>query len=124
MLKENWYCTYRSIALRYATSSWPSTSSLNCCNRPCTDPKNEKRQPPPGPPDLNGSNQRKCKQKRNKDAEKNTNINNSDIMVAKNIKLGSGLGALKFGMTREEVKAALGEPNEIENYKPLEEDEG
>src|SRR5690554_6076194 len=45
-------------------------------------------------------------------------------MVAKNIKLGSGLGALKFGMTREEVKAALGEPNEIENYNPLEEDEG
>lgn len=45
-------------------------------------------------------------------------------MVTKNIKLGSGLGALKFGMTREEVKAALGEPNEIENYNPLEEDEG
>lgn len=45
-------------------------------------------------------------------------------MVTKNIKLGSGLGTLKFGMTREEVKAALGEPNEIENYNPLEEDEG
>ncbi|GAO30574.1 hypothetical protein [Geofilum rubicundum] len=45
-------------------------------------------------------------------------------MVSKDIKLGKGLDKLKFGMTREEVKAAIGEPNEVENYNPLEEDEG
>ncbi len=45
-------------------------------------------------------------------------------MVKKDIKLGKGLDKLKFGMTREEVKAAIGEPNEVENYNPLEEDEG
>jgi hypothetical protein len=45
-------------------------------------------------------------------------------MVNKDIKLGKGLDNLKFGMTREEVKAAIGEPNEVENYNPLEEDEG
>jgi hypothetical protein len=45
-------------------------------------------------------------------------------MVKKDIKLGKGLDKLIFGMTREEVKAAIGEPNEVENYNPLEEDEG
>jgi hypothetical protein len=45
-------------------------------------------------------------------------------MVKKDIKLGKGLDKLKFGMTRDEVKAAIGEPNEVENYNPLEEDEG
>lgn len=45
-------------------------------------------------------------------------------MVKKDIKLGMGLDKLKFGMTRDEVKAAIGEPNEVENYNPLEEDEG
>jgi len=33
----------------------------------------------------------------------------------KNILLGEGLDALKFGMTREEVKTLLGEPTEIES---------
>jgi hypothetical protein len=45
-------------------------------------------------------------------------------MVKKDIKLGKGLDKLKFGMTRDEVKAAIGEPNEVEKYNPLEEDEG
>jgi len=45
-------------------------------------------------------------------------------MLEKNIKLGKGLDKLKFGMTRDQVTDAIGEPNEIENYNPLEEDEG
>jgi hypothetical protein len=38
------------------------------------------------------------------------------------IKPGSGLGVLKFGMSRDEVKDLLGEPNEIEKYSYNEED--
>lgn len=41
-----------------------------------------------------------------------------------NIKLGQGLDKLVFGMTREEVREALGEPSEKENFNPLEDDEG
>ena len=41
-----------------------------------------------------------------------------------NIKLGQGLDKLVFGMTREEVREALGETYEKENFNPLEDDEG
>ncbi|MFA5298751.1 MAG: hypothetical protein WC389_11155 [Lutibacter sp.] len=34
----------------------------------------------------------------------------------KEIKLGYGLGSLKFGMTRDEVKAMLGKPSFIDKY--------
>ncbi len=41
-------------------------------------------------------------------------------MKKKNIKLGTGIGKLKFGMTREEVIPFIGEPNEIEEYSAIE----
>ena len=43
--------------------------------------------------------------------------------LKKNVILGEGVLNVKFGMTRDEVKAALGEPDEIENFDD-EEDEG
>lgn len=39
----------------------------------------------------------------------------------KEIKLGVGLGTLKFGMTRDEVKNLIGRPDEIENLPGFEE---
>lgn len=41
----------------------------------------------------------------------------------KEIKAGIGLGQLKFGMSRDEVKKLLGEPDEIESYSYAEEDQ-
>ena len=41
-----------------------------------------------------------------------------------NIKLGQGLDKLVFGMICEEVREALGEFFEKENFNPLEDDEG
>ena len=43
--------------------------------------------------------------------------------LKKNVILGEGVLNVKFGMTRDAVKAALGEPDEIENFDD-EEDEG
>lgn len=43
--------------------------------------------------------------------------------LKKNVILGNGVLNVKFGMTRDEVKAALGEPDEIENFED-EEDGG
>lgn len=37
-------------------------------------------------------------------------------MNNKEIKIGEGLGDLKFGMSREQVKAILGEPDDIDRY--------
>jgi hypothetical protein len=42
----------------------------------------------------------------------------------KNVKLGVGLENLKFGLTREEVIAAIGEPDEIEKFNSEEEEDG
>ena len=39
------------------------------------------------------------------------------------IKPGTGLGMLKFGMTREQVKDLLGEPDETEQYSYSEEEQ-
>ena len=39
------------------------------------------------------------------------------------IKLGKGLGDIKFGFLKEKVKTILGEPNETETYSFSEEDE-
>ena len=39
------------------------------------------------------------------------------------IKPGTGLGILKFGMSRDDVKDLLGEPNEIEKYSYNEDDQ-
>jgi len=39
------------------------------------------------------------------------------------IKPGTGLGILKFGMSREQAKELLGEPDEIEKYSYTEEEE-
>ncbi len=41
----------------------------------------------------------------------------------KEIRLGEGLGTLKFGATRDDVKALLGKPDETERYN-LSEEEG
>ena len=38
-------------------------------------------------------------------------------MTAKNIELGKGIGSLKFGITRKEVTAILGEPSEKETIE-------
>ncbi|MGE4287869.1 MAG: hypothetical protein AB7E36_04205 [Salinivirgaceae bacterium] len=35
----------------------------------------------------------------------------------KNIEIGIGIGSIRFGMKREEVKAILGEPDEIEVFE-------
>lgn len=43
--------------------------------------------------------------------------------IIKEIKSGFGLGNLKFGMDRNEVKKMLGEPNEIEKYSYTEKTE-
>ncbi|MBK9735470.1 MAG: hypothetical protein IPO92_11040 [Saprospiraceae bacterium] len=40
----------------------------------------------------------------------------------KEIILGSGLGELKFGMTREEVKKLVGKPDEVENLPGFDEE--
>ncbi len=40
----------------------------------------------------------------------------------KEIILGSGLGALKFGMTRDEVKKLVGKPDEVENLPGFDEE--
>ncbi len=45
---------------------------------------------------------------------------NTDL---KEIKTGVGLGILKFGMERNEVKKLLGEPTEIEKYSYTDSDE-
>lgn len=37
-------------------------------------------------------------------------------MDIKDIKAGEGLGIIKFGMTREQVKAILGEPDDVDTY--------
>lgn len=37
-------------------------------------------------------------------------------MDIKDIKTGEGLGIIKFGMTREQVRAILGEPDDIDTY--------
>lgn len=37
-------------------------------------------------------------------------------MENKEIKTGEGLGNIKFGMTREQVKAILGEPDDVDQY--------
>src|SRR5690606_25038971 len=42
-------------------------------------------------------------------------------MINKDIRLGKGLGKIKFGLTREEVEELIGEPEEIEESE--EEDE-
>ncbi|ASB50852.1 hypothetical protein [Alkalitalea saponilacus] len=39
-------------------------------------------------------------------------------MLKKSIQLGTGIGKLKFGMTRKEVVSIIGEPNEIEEFTP------
>ena len=39
------------------------------------------------------------------------------------IKPGYGLGIIKFGMTRDEVKAVLGEPNEIDSFSYTDDDQ-
>jgi len=38
-------------------------------------------------------------------------------MTTNDIKLGNGIGELKFGMTRKQVKIILGEPDEIEQIE-------
>lgn len=43
-------------------------------------------------------------------------------VALKEIKLGVGLGVLKFGMTRTEVKLILGEPSFIDKYSHSESD--
>ena len=42
-------------------------------------------------------------------------------MELKEIKIGEGLGSLKFGMSRDQVIEALGQPDETDNFS--EEDE-
>lgn len=37
-------------------------------------------------------------------------------MNIQEIKLGVGLGEIKFGMTRDQVKAILGEPDDVDQY--------
>lgn len=37
-------------------------------------------------------------------------------MNIRDIKLGEGLGEIKFGMTREQVRMILGEPDDIDQY--------
>lgn len=37
-------------------------------------------------------------------------------MNIKDIKQGVGLGEIKFGMTRDQVKAVLGEPDDVDQY--------
>jgi hypothetical protein len=44
-------------------------------------------------------------------------------MELKDIKTGEGLGNVKFGMTRNQVKAILGEPTEIEKFSYSDNDE-
>jgi len=46
-------------------------------------------------------------------------------MNIKDIKTGEGLGEIKFGMTREEIKDILGQPDDIDHYadSDLDEDE-
>jgi hypothetical protein len=44
-------------------------------------------------------------------------------MELKDIKPGEGLGQIKFGMTRDQVKKILGEPNEKENFSYTDSDE-
>jgi len=36
---------------------------------------------------------------------------------AKNIEIGKGFGAIRFGMDRDEIKKIAGEPDEIEKYQ-------
>lgn len=46
-------------------------------------------------------------------------------MDIKNIVLGEGLGQIKFGMTRDQVKAILGEPDDVDSYEDMDiEDDG
>lgn len=40
-----------------------------------------------------------------------------------NIIIGQGLGDLRFGMTMDEVKSILGDPDEIEKYSDAEDDD-
>jgi hypothetical protein len=44
-------------------------------------------------------------------------------MVNTAIKSGEGLGNIKFGMTREAVKALIGAPDEVENYSYADQEE-
>jgi len=44
-------------------------------------------------------------------------------MELKDIKAGEGLGDIKFGMTRSQVKKLLGEPSEIEKFSYSDSDE-
>jgi hypothetical protein len=41
----------------------------------------------------------------------------------KDILPGEGLGKIRFGMSREEVKSIIGEPDEVDNYSYSEEEE-
>ena len=43
--------------------------------------------------------------------------------LLKNIKPGHGLGSLKFGMNRAEVKLMLGEPSFIDKYSHTDSDD-
>lgn len=45
-------------------------------------------------------------------------------MELKEVKVGVGLGALKFGMSREQVVAALGQPDEKDTFSDEGEEEG
>jgi hypothetical protein len=44
-------------------------------------------------------------------------------MNTKNIELGKGIDLLKFGMTRNQVKKLIGEPDEIEQFSFTEEED-
>ncbi|PCJ26352.1 MAG: hypothetical protein COA97_06105 [Flavobacteriales bacterium] len=41
-----------------------------------------------------------------------------------NIKIGSGLGDIQFGCTKEKLRYLIGEPNEIDTYNASGEDDG
>ncbi|WP_026475420.1 hypothetical protein [Alkaliflexus imshenetskii] len=45
-------------------------------------------------------------------------------MEKKNVKLGTGLDGIRFGMTRQEMKMQIGEPSEVEEFTPEDEEDG